>query len=248
MPHKRAKRSLRQEERKQQGADHAPSRGSTVSNEDVPKSALRILNATQIRSEYRERKRKREEEDERERKRKRVGGVGSVKEKNINGMAIQPGESLAHFNRRVEDSMRCTVRSAMQSSAAHSRKARKAELDEASSSQYASKSKSETTPKEPPAPDLEAHDPLLSKHGDQPKDFAAAVPRRVNDVAQAPPELKLKKAAKIGAGGQTAKAAGILSVAQRSMMEAERERAIKRYRELKEKQRARRTPAHGDAT
>jgi hypothetical protein len=81
---------------------------------------------------------------------------------------------------------------------------------------------------------------------DRPKEFAttsSAAPRRLNDIATAPPELKRlpRGAAKHPAGGnaKTTKGAsagaGVLSMAQRAMMEVERENAIRRYREMKER-------------
>jgi hypothetical protein len=76
----------------------------------------------------------------------------------------------------------------------------------------------------------------------RPKEFAvmsSAAPRRLNDIAMAPPELKKflrgvktkKHTSPAGAGA----GAGVLSMSQRVMMEAERESAIKRYREMKER-------------
>jgi hypothetical protein len=78
-------------------------------------------------------------------------------------------------------------------------------------------------------------------NGHRPKEFAAmssAAPRRLNDIAMAPPRLKkFSRGVKTkhnspASGGEKAKAgagAGVLS------MEAERESAIKRYREMKER-------------
>jgi hypothetical protein len=55
----------------------------------------------------------------------------------------------------------------------------------------------------------------------------------------APPELKKlpRGAAKqrSSAGGKAKAGAGVLSMAQRAMMEIERENAIRRYREMKER-------------
>jgi hypothetical protein len=73
-----------------------------------------------------------------------------------------------------------------------------------------------------------------------PKEFSkvsSAAPRRVNDVVLAPPQLtkrprghsRVTSPAK-GEGGE-----GVVSMAQKMMMEAEREKAIVRYRELKER-------------
>jgi hypothetical protein len=77
-------------------------------------------------------------------------------------------------------------------------------------------------------------------------------PRRLNDIAMTPPELKkflrgvkTKYNSPAAGGGEKAKAgAGVLSMAQRVMMEAERrESAIKRYLEMKE-----RKPKEADRT
>ncbi|KAI0279867.1 hypothetical protein BGY98DRAFT_966962 [Russula aff. rugulosa BPL654] len=69
--------------------------------------------------------------------------------------------------------------------------------------------------------------------------MSSAAPHRLNDIAMAPPELKKfprgaktkKHTSPAGAGA----GAGVLSMSQRVMMEAERESAIKRYREMKER-------------
>ena len=76
--------------------------------------------------------------------------------------------------------------------------------------------------------------------------MSSAAPSRLNDIAMAPPELKkFPRSVKAkhnspAGGGEKAKAGaaagpGVLSMAQRVMMEAERESAIKRYREMKER-------------
>lgn len=63
-----------------------------------------------------------------------------------------------------------------------------------------------------------------------PKEFATAVPKRLNDVAQAPPELKKLPR---GASSFPSKKGDILPMSQRLLMEKERERVIQRYRELR---------------
>lgn len=70
------------------------------------------------------------------------------------------------------------------------------------------------------------------------KEFAKAetsLPRRLNDVAQAPPSLTSLRfsARKLQQGICAMKHADVLSMAQRSLMERERDQAIRRYRELK---------------
>jgi hypothetical protein len=96
------------------GHDNAPVRFS-VSNEDIPKGAARVLNAANIRREYRT-KRSGADADEsgRPEKRRRTADGGEAKpkvgrrgttesdSKNANHsaeMKILPGESLIHFNR-----------------------------------------------------------------------------------------------------------------------------------------------------
>jgi len=70
------------------------------------------------------------------------------------------------------------------------------------------------------------------------KEFAKAetsLPRRLNDVAQAPPSLTSLRfsARKLQQGISATKHTDVLSMAQRSLMEREREQAIRRYRKLK---------------
>ncbi|KAF9499505.1 hypothetical protein BDN71DRAFT_1441615 [Pleurotus eryngii] len=233
MPHKKAKRSIRERERSEKGSNLAPAQQS-LATEALPKSLTRVLNASQIREDWHAKKRKNGEED----------GRGTVKrnktEKGAKGkteLSIMPGESIQHFNKRVEDNMRPLVKTAMQSSNATLRKARK-ELP----SKKKCKNKTSTDPEsdqdEPhaPAPSSQKHD-----RNDPPKEFAtlsSSAPRRLNDIAQAPPELKAfpraaAMRAKNGDSKRPKMADNILSMAQKAMMEEEREKAIKRYRELK---------------
>jgi len=177
----------------------------------------------------------------------------------VGTIEIQPGESLKHFNRRVEDHMRPLVQSAMRASAATERKERKgAPSASAPSSSNKSANKTRQPPKASSA-SIQAHaedapppaSSATARHDDDaddrpPKEFAttsSAAPRRLNDVAMAPPELKkLPRGAakqhslaggKVKAGASAG--AGVLSMAQRAMMEVERENAIRRYREMKER-------------
>lgn len=80
MPHKRAKRSRREQEKQAQydwltlsyayadykarTADSAPTASTSLDAEDVPKSAARILNAASIQQKYRDDKKRAREEDE----------------------------------------------------------------------------------------------------------------------------------------------------------------------------------------
>jgi hypothetical protein len=147
--------------------------------------------------------------------------------------------------------MRPLVQSAMRASAATERKERKAAASATSSSSNKSAIANKTREQPPKASSssIQAHvedasppASVTARHDDddRPKEFAttsSAAPRRLNDVAMAPPELKKlpRGAAKqrSSAGGKAK--AGVLSMAQRAMMEVERENAIRRYREMKER-------------
>lgn len=60
---------------------------------------------------------------------------------------------------------------------------------------------------------------------------STATPRRLHDIAQAPPEIT--KFPRGSGQPRNDKSSGVLSMAQKVMMEEEREKAIKHYRELK---------------
>ena len=67
---------------------------------------------------------------------------------------------------------------------------------------------------------------------------STSAPRSVNDVVQAPPQIsRLPRNAKriVAASGKGKKSDTVISMAQKVAMEAERENAIQRYRELKER-------------
>ena len=153
--------------------------------------------------------------------------------------------------------MRPLVQSAMRASAATERKERKATASSSNASptkvsgkpeqqRQSSPSLSSNTRKKSKGSVKDASSSLTAHHDndgddDRPKEFSttsSAAPRRLNDIAMAPPELKkLPRGATkhLSRGGGKAGASGVLSMAQRVMMEAERENAIKRYRDMKER-------------
>ncbi|KAH9977299.1 hypothetical protein BGW80DRAFT_1288485 [Lactifluus volemus] len=254
MPHKRANRSVREQQRKERGADLAPlghqGRNRGLADESIPKSVLRVLDAAKIRAEYRQKRKlpeaKANDDDDddgptskkrrRTTRRLRRGLKGKGSRGETMAIKIQPGESLRAFNRRVEDHMRPLVRSAIRASAATERAERKAIVTDPASSSAKSHRHTSTTTRKPNS---------SSKHdnSDRPKEFAitsSAAPRRLNDVAMAPPELKrVPRPRGVASSGKKprameSKAGGVLSMAQRAMLEAERENAIRRYREMKE--------------
>ncbi|KAJ6569061.1 hypothetical protein B0H19DRAFT_1373395 [Mycena capillaripes] len=242
MPHKRAKRSIREQQRSQKGTDLAPTRGvDALSSEPLPKSFARAMNAAQVRADFRAKRKLRGEDggDEdlpKKAKRRKLEGVDAQ---------IRPGETLAHFNKRIETDMRPLVRSAVQSSLATLRAHKKPPASDpaasvpskstkpSASTAQKSNSKAMQNPPPDPAP--------VDKHASRPKEFArtsSAAPRRLNDIALAPPELSAL-ARKVAPKSSSKKASSsVLSPAQQLQMAAAREAAVARYRELKSARRA----------
>ncbi|KAJ3486734.1 hypothetical protein NLI96_g4030 [Meripilus lineatus] len=255
MPHKRAKRSVRERNKSETGADLAPAKDA-LSNEDIPKSAARVIFASKVQKEFRESKKRRNDDaqvgnnpGQREKKKRKVDGEGDGD--TSSAMRILPGESLAHFNRRVENSMRGLVRTAVQSASAVTRKVKKAEAEAAEESKA-----KDSKPKHKPKSKSVSQDDILPEQSTNPKrerptDFQSlqtSAPRRLNDIVQAPPELKkLPRKPKIALGqsmgtsstesGSIKKSLrdGVLSMAQKVMLDEERERVIKAYREMKKR-------------
>ncbi|KAI0068634.1 hypothetical protein BV25DRAFT_1923837 [Artomyces pyxidatus] len=236
MPHKRSKRSVRDQQRNERGTDLAPTGGTSA--EGIPKSVSRVLDAAKVRQDFRQKKRKLAdaEDDGQSSKRRRRDAEGAKE------ILIKPGESLKHFNRRVEDDMRPLVRSAMQTSSAVGRKARKdqTKAKDSKADYYATDSDRKQKTKavaDPPVPSSE------EKHKGRPKEFSklsTSTPRRLNDIAMAPPDLNKPPRGTTrmkAADGTSGRGSSVLSMAQKAMMDTEREKVIKRYREMKEKKR-----------
>ena len=74
---------------------------STISNEPIPKGAARILNAAQVQKEWAEKKRKAREQELGPAQKKRRTDVTESRDvaQPATTLKIQPGESIAHFNR-----------------------------------------------------------------------------------------------------------------------------------------------------
>lgn len=137
---------------------------------------------------------------------------------------------ICKCNRRVEDDLRPLVKSAMQTARAIERSAAKQERD-------ARAAKKDITPKHTDQTDgsnATRHRDLSPAPSPSPKEFATALPKRLNDIAQAPPEFK-----KLPRGALTvpSKKGDILPMSQRLLMEKERQSAIQRYRNLRASQR-----------
>ncbi|KAL1742711.1 hypothetical protein HDZ31DRAFT_65733 [Schizophyllum fasciatum] len=234
MPHKRAKRSVREKNKREGGHDLIPEKYS-LANEAIPKSAARAFNAEKVRAEFKAKKRSSEDDGQRgEAKRRKVEAVKT------NGMSIKPGESLTHFNKRVEDSMRGLVRSAVQTSNATARAAKK-EIEGKKRAKRKPDTAAVEAAKRREGAQARAEQAANDKHADRPKEFqqsSTAAPRRLNDIAQAPPDLKkLPRGAAKSTPAKTLRSEGVVSMAQKVRMEEEREKAIERYRLLRASQR-----------
>lgn len=136
--------------------------------------------------------------------------------------------------------MRGDVRTAMQTSSSVARKVKK---EEAISKGKQSKSNPIQGKKTKPDSEDDAEEEGKSNQStqSQPKEFtvlSTSTPRRLNDIVMAPPEIKrLPRGAKLKnqvSSSQSLKD-GVLSMAQKAMLEEERERAIRLYREMKQK-------------
>ncbi|KAG6336859.1 hypothetical protein ID866_2217 [Astraeus odoratus] len=220
------------------GTDLAPQR--SLAQEPIPKSVSRVLDSARIRREYREKKRKPDDckDNPREKRRRR----GSMDEGCEGALEIKPGETIEHFNKRVESAMMPLVKTALRHSSAQERKIRKQGARES----VCTRSTGDVDFKQGSAPvknnGSSRRRTKASGHGEEPKNSrekgkefpktSTATPRRLSDIAQAPPEIT-----NVPRGGRQQpkndKHSGILSTAQKAMMEEEREKAIKHYRELK---------------
>lgn len=269
MPHKRAKRSTRESQRAAAGHDLAPEKNG-LSFEGIPKGIARVLNAATIRAEWKARKRGADDEhhDGRAKKRRKSDNQESTKggqKSDGSEMSILPGESLTHFNRRVESNMRPLVRTAMSASSAQQRKVKKEEEEAKSATNAAkaannvSKKQSSRLEKDSDEEEVIKKEKSSNKEKKAPEKLASTIPpqriratefatadtstpRRLNDVAMAPPTLSRVPRTKPSDPNRNSDttnkkslADGVLSMAQKAMMEQERERAIQRYRELKER-------------
>jgi len=173
---------------------------------------------------------------------RRITGSGDKEKSKKFSLTIQPWESIENFNRRVEDDLRPLVKSAVESSRATTRnKAREEKVAHAEAKKAKQSKKIVQSTKEETTRDIPSPPRIDNKHAGRPKEFQVAsssVPRRLNDIAKAPPEFK-KFPRGASSSTVTGRADGVLSMSQKLMMDQERTMAIARYRELKaERQRA----------
>jgi len=270
MPHKKAKRTIRDKIRNEtsvnpflvdnlffsflffRGTDLDPGKDS-IRNEAIPKSAARIFNAQATRDQWKEKKRKHDEDEgDRGGKRRKTESHGPKSDKKKVSLTIQPGESMQHFNRyvntasscvlylllidffrrRVEDDLRPLVKSAAQSARVLSRNIAREEHEARLAAKKSKKEKGKPPVSETPPKPRDRSPPPEDKFTGRVKEFqmsSSSAPKRLNDIAQAPPEFKKLPR---GVSSAIGKRDGVLSMSQKVMMEQEREKAIARYREL----------------
>lgn len=136
--------------------------------------------------------------------------------------------------RRVENSMMPIIKAALRQSSAQARKVRR----EVTAQERLKQGKRiemapESSKKGPDPPPIAAADEENTGRRHVTKEFqvvSTSTPRRLNDIAQEPPIIKKLPR---GAAKNDAAPSGVLSMAQKAMMEEERDKAVRRYRELK---------------
>jgi hypothetical protein len=159
---------------------------------------------------------------------------------------IRDNESISDYNRRIESLLRPGVAKAIKS-ANSLKSSREKEAKEAKLKRKQSQGVKEV---EPEVEQVKKR-PGVHDVNDPAKEFRTVSSRRLNDIVQAPPMLDhLRKGMgpggkKKGTGGETSawKATGRLpvNVGQERLLNQERERVVKAYREIKaerEKERA----------
>jgi hypothetical protein len=225
---------------------------------DTPRGALRVFDSIKLQSQFRasgrtssedtgERKSKKRKLDDglkagesskaKEGKETSTGGQNGQKKKDPLPK-IRDNESISDYNRRIESLLRPGVAKAIKS--ANSLKSqREKEAKDAKKNRKAMQGvpvvvEEKEEPKKRPG----VHDV-----NDPAKEFRTITSRRLNDIVQAPPMLDhLRKGMgpggkKKGTGGETSawKATGRLpvNVGQERLLNKERDRVVKAYREIK---------------
>lgn len=160
--------------------------------------------------------------------------------------------------RRVDDDLRSTVTSAMKSTASASKqKLKESQKDAQLTAKRPSRKQPRNVDSESDSDNEDSQkQPGAATRREPSLDFirhSSSAPKRLNDIVKAPPELKgmfrlarlaeiskrtssiLAKRKRDGDGGEDDDGSdSILSAQQRRMLELEREKAINRYRALKE--------------
>lgn len=219
MPHKRAKRSVRDKNTKESGFNNAPS-GYRIDNEELPKGAMRILMGGKIQEQHRERKRQRTDASD---------------NKEDKDLKIRPEERLKDFNRRIDNKMRKDINTSIKSNTSEKAAKRMNKIVE--------KEQEKEKQKKRAAEELKAHQEAQAEEDDSEeerpeRDFEVADQKRsLNDVAQAPPTLpRMKRQAKRSGVEDSSAGSRVGAPLMRQMeLEKERDRVINLYRQQKGK-------------
>lgn len=245
---------------------------SSSNRDDTPRSASRILNAFSAREKFRERGgRTAEDTGEYKPKKKKkaadavaegsksvkelvkVSVKGKEKEKTGNDIpSILPHEKLGDYNRRIEALLRPGVSKAIKDAGA-------IRTDQVRAAKEAKDKRKKTSAAPVEEEEADGNGKGKRKRIDndhlEPEDrpvktFAPIpAPRRLNDIAQAPPQLPhLRQAGKTGQKVKGASAFSTvgrdpLNAGQKRLLEEERERVVKRYREMREEREAEKSAA-----
>jgi hypothetical protein len=230
--------------------------------DDTPKGATRILNSLQTRQAYQEKKKSGQLGTSTSAS--RPGKSGSTKPTTPSGLPkILPGERLGEYNRRIEDHLRPEVTGAIKAAAAiKAAQEKEVWMEKKRRREEAKEDKRRKERGEvKPATTTVAGDPTEAKgkrkatimddtDDEEDQTTSTTTPKRprktefetlplrrgITDVVQAPPARlpSLKRLPKQQGGAFSATGRTPLNPGQKRLMEEERERVIKRYREMKE--------------
>ncbi|KAA1138463.1 hypothetical protein PGTUg99_014106 [Puccinia graminis f. sp. tritici] len=239
--------------KKKRKEKHEASRVKTYEiSQDIPKNMFRILNAEKIRAEYRIRKSQDpaslalpkpssssssssstpnlQRSNAPSSSSKRRNKSSAQMSKAHDELKILPGEGLGSFNRRVEAALRPKVTAVMK--AAKNKLATK----KTDASGEASTATATAAPIKEASIAAESVDEESPKGTTKPVKHFAPRPSRfpITDVAMEPPSLSLTKAMKKNLASSAASSPLPISAAQKRSLELERDKVIKRYRQMKE--------------
>ncbi|WWD08766.1 hypothetical protein V865_006879 [Kwoniella europaea PYCC6329] len=284
MPHKRAKRSVREAETAKKGTNLTPSSKSLNSAyDDTPKSASRIISGWKFQSEFRKSGKTNSEDTGEYSKPSNSNSNSSTTNGKGKGKAVDkseipkilPNETLGEYNRRIENLLRSGVSKAIKDAASTKAlevaqanrdkkvRKRKAKLEKLIKDGKVPKEALEKYLKEVREKEEQRNDNHSKgkrkrdneedeeldgdgqgKQARPAKEFKEMEgPRRLNDIVLAPPQLPhLRKSGEKKTSTKEAYSAIgknsdkiPLNAGQKRILEEERERVVRMYREMKAK-------------
>jgi len=247
------------------GFNNTPKSTNTGSyTDDTPKGASRVLNSLQTRQAYQEKKKSGTLGSSSTTRPGRAGSTGKNPKAAPGLPKILPGERLGEYNRRLEDHLRPEVTGAIKAAAAvkaaqekevwMEKKRRREEAKEDKKRKErgeekevvptaAAKGKRKATimddTDDENEEDAQTNRTTAPKRPKKTEFETLPIRRGITDVVQAPPARlpSLKRLPKQTGGAFSATGRTPLNAGQKRLMEEERERVIKRYREEKLQQR-----------